>query len=100
MLFAKRGVLVILTSCETVTAPDALQALKVKGVEKFLAFEIPLELAKARYGPHFFVVEHDIHETSDLRILDQDGSRAFRLFGFRELGPMIVHEPETSDAGT
>ena len=95
MLFTRRGALVILTSCESVTAPESLQALKAKGVEKFIAFEIPLGLAKARYGPHFFVAEHDLDETNDLRILDQDASRAFRLFRFSELGPLIVHESDT-----
>lgn len=98
MLFAGRGPLVILTSYDDLTAPHSLDALKAKGIEKFMAFEIPLTSARARYGSHFFVAEHDLDEHDDLRILDHDGAHAFRLFPFRELGPLIVHEPESVDA--
>ena len=54
-----------------------------------------LALAQERYGGHFFVVEHDLDETDDLRVLDYNGTRAFSLFKFGELGP-----PETYEAPT
>ena len=92
MLFTGSGPLVILTSYGAVTEPQLLEKLAVKGIEKFIAFEIPLELAKERYGGHFFVVSRDLRETDDLRILDYDGSRAMKLFGFEEVGPPILHD--------
>lgn len=96
MLVTGHGPVVILTSYESVTARRLLDELHAKGIEKFLAFEIPIELAKARYGSHFFVVEHDLDESEKVRILDKDGPHAFRLFQFHELGPLIVYEPGTS----
>jgi len=51
-------------------------------------------MAAARYGGHFEVVRRDVHETDDLRVLDFNGDRAFRLFRFSELGPPIMHESE------
>ena len=60
--------------------------------EKFLAYEVPYELARERYGGHFSVVANDLHESDDLRVLDYNGERAFKLFSFAELGPQIVHE--------
>jgi hypothetical protein len=51
--------------------------LKTKGIRKFVAFDIPLELAKQRYANHFVVVAHDLHEADDLRVLDFDGQHAF-----------------------
>ena len=54
---------------------------------------MPVDLAKERYGWHFNVVANDLHETDDLRILDYNGDRAFRLFSFSELGEAHVHEP-------
>ncbi len=92
MLFAGHGPLVILTSYDAVTEPKLLQKLRAKGIEKFIAFEVPLELARARYGAHFMIVEHDLDEKDDLRVLDYDGQRAFKRFRFREIGRPIEYE--------
>lgn len=92
MLFSGGGPLVILTSHDSVTDPALLEKLKAKGIEKFLAFEVPVELARDRYGAHFMIVERDLDEKDDLRILDYDGQRAFRRFRFRELGEPIEYE--------
>jgi hypothetical protein len=93
MLFTGSGPLVILTSYEAITDPALLDKFRAKGIEKFIAHEVPLALAKERYGGHFEVVLRDLHETDDLRILDYNGERAFRLFHLAELGPPILHEP-------
>lgn len=92
LLFTAAGPLVILTSYETPTSPGLLEKLDAKGIDKFMAFEIPLALARERYGGHFTVVEHDLRESDDLRILDYSGQRAFRLFAFDEMGPPVIHE--------
>ena len=94
MLYTASGPLVILTSYESPTAPDLLRKLRAKGITKFIAWDIPLDLAKARYGGHFPVVEHDLQETDDLRVLDYAGERAFRLFRFAELGAPIFYEDD------
>ncbi len=93
-LLTASGPLVILTSFGSAMDPELLEKLKLKGIGKFVAFEIPLELARQRYGRHFVVVEHDLHETDDLRVLDFDGQHAFQLFRFNELGAPIFHESE------
>jgi hypothetical protein len=93
MLFTGSGPLVILTSHEAITDPALLDKFRAKGIETFIAYAIPLELARERYGGHFEVVLRDLHETDDLRILDYNGERAFRLFRLTELGPPILHEP-------
>ncbi len=92
MLLTAGGPLVILTSYDAATEPALLEKLSAKGIDKFIAYDVPLELAKPRYGAHFSVVEHDLRETDDLRVLDYDGARAFRLFRFDEIGPPVVYE--------
>ena len=95
MLFTGSGPLVILTSHKFVTSPKLLEKLAAKGIDKFIAYEIPLELAKERYGGHFAVVVRDLNEDDDLRILDYNGERAFRLFEFEEFGePMMYRAPK------
>ena len=95
MLFTGSGPLVILTSHESITDGTLLTKLNAKGIDKFIAYEVPLELARQRYGKHFDVVVQDLHESDDLRVLDYNGDRAFRLFRLHELGPQILHEPES-----
>jgi hypothetical protein len=98
MLFTGGGPLVILTSFDSVTEPALLSKLESKGIDKFTAHEIPLDLSRARYGAHFTSVQHDLSETDDLRILDYNGDRAFRLFSFDELGPPIPYESRAAKA--
>jgi hypothetical protein len=92
LVFTGGGTLAVLTSYPSVTQPEFLTKLESKGITKFIAYEIPLDLARARYGAHFAVVANDLHESDDLRVLDYSGERAFKLFGFAELGPPIAYE--------
>jgi hypothetical protein len=92
MLFPGSGPVVIITSHESVTDPKLLEKLAAKGINKFIAYEIPVELAKERYGGHYDVVIGDLHETDDLRVLDYDGMRAFKLFRLSELGEPVLYE--------
>jgi hypothetical protein len=92
ILFAGSGPLVILTSHTSIEDPDLLAKLAGKGIDRFLAYGIPVGLARARYGLHFDIVRRDLSETDDLRVLDFDGNRALRLFAFSEMSGPFVHE--------
>ena len=93
MLMSGSGPVVVLTSYDSGTDPALVERLAAKGIGKFLAYEVPLELAKERYGGHYQIVTNNLHETDDLRVLDYNGNRAFDLFRFDELGPLVIHEP-------
>jgi hypothetical protein len=93
MLVTGGGLLAVLTSHESITDRPLLEKFRAKGIEKFVAYEVPLELAQERYGGHFSVVLKDLRETDDLRVLDYNGDRVFRLFRMDELGTPIIHEP-------
>lgn len=94
LLFTGGAPLVILTSHQSLADQNLLDKLKAKGIEKFIAFEIPVDTARQRYGGHFDVVLRDLRETDDLRVLDYNGQRAFRLFRFEEFGEPVMHEGE------
>ncbi len=96
MLMTGSGPLMILTSHDSIEDPTILEKLLAKGIDKFIAYEVPYELAKERYGGHFTVVVNDLHESDDLRVLDYNGERAFRLFHFSEMGMVMTHEPGES----
>ena len=98
MLFTGSGPLVILTSYDSATDDDLLEKLRTKGIEKFLAYEIPIPLAEERYGAHFAAVRRDLHQEDDLRVLDYNGDRAFRLFHFHELAVPVTYELQPQEA--
>src|SRR5262245_28493531 len=93
MLITGSGPIVVLTSHASILANALVKKLAEKGINKFIAYEIPIALAEERYGTHFLIVKGDLRETDDLRVLDEDGERAFSLFRFEELGPSLVYEP-------
>ena len=88
--------MVIITSAESPNDAGLISELHDKGIDKFIAYEIPLELAQERYGSHFHAVAHDIHETDKLHVLDYSGHRAFKLFRFADLGPPTRYEAPES----
>ena len=92
LLFTGSGPLVIATSYASLTDAGLLTKLGAKGLDKFIAHELPIELVKTRYGGHFDVVMRDLHESDDLRVIDFNGERAFRLFHLAELGTPILYE--------
>ena len=99
MLLTGSGPVAILTSHESATDPALLTKLAAKGIDKFVAYGIPLPLAEQRYGGHFKVVVRDLHESDDLRVLDYNGNRCFRLFHFAELeGPVVYEAPVATAA--
>jgi hypothetical protein len=93
LVFPGSGPLVILTSHEGLEDTKLLERLAVKGIQKFIAFPVPIDLLKEKYGVHFEIVCRDLHETDDLRVLDFDGRRAMELLPFDALGPPVFHEP-------
>ena len=72
--------------------PELIERLKHKDISKFIALEIPLQLARDRYAQHFETVLSDVDETDELRVLDSVGSRAFNLFSLKELGEPFVYD--------
>ena len=99
LLVSGSGALVYLTSHEKYIDEEVIEKLKAKGFKKFISYEIPVEEAKKRYGGHSGAVLTDLKETDDLRILDYQGGRAFKMFSFEELGPPFRYEESSSEPG-
>lgn len=97
MLMGGSGPIIVLTGRGSVLDNAAIEKLADKGIEKFIAYEIPFVLVEQRYGAHVAVVLGDPRETDDLRVLDEDGEHALKLFRFDELGPSIVYEPKSPE---
>jgi len=94
LIFSGGGPILILTSHKGLEDPALLERLAVKGIAKFVAFPVPIEAARERYGIHFDIVCRDLHESDDLRVLDFDGHRAMDKLPFSILGQAVFHEPD------
>lgn len=92
MLYTASGPVLLLTSYGSVTDPGFVGKLKARGIEKFVAYEVPLEKTRERYQLDYERVAAELAETDDLRLLDVDGHRVFRRFAFKELGPGVFFE--------
>lgn len=92
LLFTGSGPVVIATSHDALTDAAFLEKLRAKGINKFIGYELSPDLVEKRYGSHFDVAMRDLHETDDLRVLDFNGERAFRLFHLSELGAPVMYE--------
>ncbi|MCG6880160.1 MAG: hypothetical protein LJE96_13565 [Deltaproteobacteria bacterium] len=96
IIFAGTGPILILTSYEAFDSPKLIEKLKAKGIQKFIATEVPIGTVKKRYEHHFNVIMGDLQQTDDLRVLDYNGHNVLYNFTFAEMSKPIFHEaPET-----
>jgi hypothetical protein len=92
IFFTGTGPILILTSYKSLNDPNLAEKLSLKGVKKYIAYEIPEDLVKHRYGQHFNVILGDLKQTDDLRVLDYDGHHVFYNFPLNEMGEPIYHD--------
>ncbi len=101
LLMTGSGPIVVLTSHASMLDIAVIAMLSEKGIDKFIAYEVPITLAEQRYGMHFSVVKGDLRETDDLRVLDEDGEHALSNYSASmSLVPLLCmnHRPtRTSD---
>jgi len=93
IIFTGSGPILILTSYESLTNPAFVEKLALKGIKKFIAFELSLEQVKKQYGEHFARIIEDLSQTDDLRVLDYNGHNILQKFSFAEIGNAIYYEP-------
>ena len=93
IIFTGTGPILILTTYESFNDPNLIEKFSAKGIIKYIASEVPLDLVKSKYGNQYVVVMGDLKQTDDLRVLDYNGYNVFHNFSFSEMGRPIYHEP-------
>ena len=92
IIFAGSGPILILTTYKSFSESNFIEKLATKGIKKFIAYEVPLELVKKKYGQHFDVIMNDLTQTDDLRVLDYNGFTVFHNFSFADMESPFQHE--------
>jgi len=90
--FTGSGPILLLTTFDTLDAPGLIEKMRRKGIKKFIAHEVPLDLVRDRYGIHFNLVASELGNAGDLRVLDYDGHHVFYNFSLDDLGAPTLHE--------
>ena len=92
IFFTGTGPILILTSYDALNDPKLVEKLALKGIKKYIAYEVQEDLVKQRYGKHFNVILGDLKQSDDLRVLDYDGHHVFYNFSLNEIGQPIYYE--------
>ena len=92
ILFTGTGPILILTTYAALDDPKLIEKLTQKGIKKYIAYEVPEDLVKQRYGQQFNVILGDLKQSDDLRVLDYDGHHVFYNFSLSEIGQPVFHE--------
>ena len=92
VFFTGTGPILLLTTYDSLTDPNLVEKLALKGIKKYIACEVPESLVKNRYGNQFNVIMGDLKQTDDLRVLDYDGHHVFNKFSLAELGEPVFHD--------
>ena len=92
IFFTGTGPILILTTHESFTDPNLVNKLSAKGIKRFIAYDVPEDKVKEKYGNHFNVILKDLDQTDDLRVLDYDGHHVFYNFPLNELKDPAVFE--------
>ncbi|MDI6792374.1 MAG: cytosolic protein [bacterium] len=92
IVFSGTSPVLFLTTYPSIEDARVLTKLKQKGINKFIAFEVPVDRAKERYGARFEAISEELEGVEDLRVLDYNGNHAFACFHFDEMGEAIKYE--------
>ncbi len=87
------GPILLLTSYDSLMNETLVSKLATKGIKKFVAFEVPVDAVRQKYGKHYNIIMGDLHQQDDLRILDYDGHHILANFSLKELGQPVYFEP-------
>lgn len=89
LVLTENGPLLVMTSNSCITGEALLEPLRRNGIDKIIAYEVPVDRLHEFYGLPFEVIAADIARGVNLRVLDFDGPHIFDRVPFAELGEAI-----------
>ena len=92
LVLTENGPLLVLTSSDSITEENLLASLHSKGIDKFIAYEVPVEQMHEFYGVPFEVIAADLERAEDLRVLEYTGDPTVDGLWVNLLGQEIQYE--------
>ncbi len=92
VIMSGTGAILVLSACDSFEDPQLVQSLREKGITKYIALEVPVDMVKGSYGSLFQITLADRKQSDVCRVIDVDGARIFRNFPLTVMGRPICHE--------
>lgn len=89
LIFTGSGPILAISTYPKLTDERLLKKLRYKGIEKFLAYQVDMDIVEERYGQALADVKADLEGTEDLRVLDFNGHQIMANFSLDALGDPI-----------
>ena len=100
VIFTGSGPILVLTTYYSLVDDALADKLAAKGIDRYIAYELPLPLVRERYGPKFEIVMGDVKQSDDLRVLDYNGHHVLHAFTLDELGEPSFHQEKGKEKAT
>ena len=97
VFFTGSGPILVLTTYYSLVDDALADKLAAKGIDRYIAYEVPMALVRERYGPKFGMVMGDLKQSDDLRVLDYNGHHVLHTFRLDELGEMVFHQEKEKE---
>ena len=96
IFFTESGPILVLTTYHFFAYPKLVEKLAEKGIAKFIAYEVPIEKVKQKYGKQLSLAR-DSNGNRELRIIDYNGQQIFQqLFNQRSRRTCFIRKTGTS----
>ena len=92
IVFTGTGPILVITSYPSIDDPNFINKLKGKGINKFVAFEVPIDQCEHIYGGKYRCIFEDLKDADGLEVLDIDGLRIFKNFSLKRAETPFVFE--------
>lgn len=92
ILFTGSGPILVLTSYDSLLDENLVEKVRAKGIKKYIAYEVPVQMVKEKYGVHYDMVMHDLKQQDDLRVMDYDGHHVLDYFSLKSLGTPLYYD--------
>lgn len=92
LVFTYSGPILVLTSSACITEEPLLETFQRRGIEKFIAYEVPVDRLNRLYGVPFEIVASDVQRGQAMRVLDFNGPHILNTFSLSDLGEPIPYE--------
>ncbi|MEM6792427.1 MAG: hypothetical protein AAF725_00465 [Acidobacteriota bacterium] len=91
LIFTGTGPILVLSTYPKLTDERLITKLRYKGIDKFMAYQVDLDVVESRYSQNFASVVEDLKDEGleDVRVLDFNGHQIMANFSLDSLGDPI-----------
>lgn len=89
LMFTGSGPILAISTYPKLTDERLLQKLRFKGISKFLAYQVDMDIVEEQYGQALRDISADLDGVEDLRVLDFNGHQIMANFSLDSLGDPI-----------